>query len=120
MIREIITDNLIPAEDYIYGFADLKGLIDNNRFNGFCYGISIGRRLDDRIIDCIKEGPTIEYYNHYNQVNKELAGLTGRIKADLKRAGVDSIFPTKWLPQGPASDGSANLICLYPGSLAQG
>ena len=90
MIHEIIKRNLIPAEDYIYGFSNLQGLI-GKIFGDFYYGISIGKRLDDRIIDGIKEGPTIEYYNHYNQVNQELAALTGKIQADLGRAGVESI-----------------------------
>lgn len=90
MIKDIIKHNLIPAEDFIFGFADLRGLIDK-KFNGFCYGISIGKRLDDKIIDGIKDGPTIEYFNHYRQINNELAALTGRIQADLKSAGVESI-----------------------------
>lgn len=90
MIKDIIKNNLIPAEDFIFGFADLHGLIDK-KFNGFYYGISIGKRLDDKIIDGIKDGPTMEYYDHYHQINKELAALIGKIQADLKRAGVESI-----------------------------
>ncbi|MFH0841911.1 MAG: 4Fe-4S double cluster binding domain-containing protein [Bacteroidota bacterium] len=90
MISEIIKKNLIPPADFIFGFADLKGLI-NKKFNGFHYGISIGKRLDDKIIDDIKEGPTIEYFNHYNQVNRELSTLTKNIQADLKRAGAEAL-----------------------------
>jgi epoxyqueuosine reductase len=90
MVKDIIRNNLIPEEDYIYGFSNLHGLIDK-KYGDFYYGISIGKKLDDKIIDGIKEGPTIEYYNHYNRINKELAVLTSKIKADLKRAGVDSI-----------------------------
>jgi epoxyqueuosine reductase len=90
MIKGILKNNLIPAEDFIFGFADLHGLIDK-KFNGFYYGISIGKRLDDKIINGIKDGPTMEYYDHYHQINKELAILTGKIQADLKKAGVESI-----------------------------
>jgi epoxyqueuosine reductase len=90
MVKDIIRNNLIPAEDYIFGFSNLHGLIDK-KYGDFYYGISIGKKLDDKIIDGIKEVPTIEYYNHYNRINKELAVLTSKIKADLKRAGVDSI-----------------------------
>jgi epoxyqueuosine reductase len=90
MIKDIIKNNLIPVEDFIYGFADLRGLI-GNKFNGFYYGVSIGKKLENRIIDGIKDGPTIEYYNHYKAINDELAALTVRIKADLHRAGVESI-----------------------------
>ncbi len=90
MISEIIKKNIVPLQDFIFGFADLQGLIDK-KYNDFYYGISIGKRLNDKIIDDIKDGPTIEYYNHYNQVNKELAALTIKIQADLKRAGAESI-----------------------------
>lgn len=90
MIRNIVKKNLIPPENFIFGFADLIGLLDK-KFDGFQYGISIGKKLDDRIIDDIKDGPTIEYYNHYNQVNSELADLTGKIHADLQEAGIDSM-----------------------------
>jgi len=90
VISDIVERSLFPREDYTLGFADLRGLIDK-KYGGFRYGISIGRRLDNTIIDGIKEGPTIKYYNHYNQVNRELASLTARIRKDLKRAGVESI-----------------------------
>jgi epoxyqueuosine reductase len=100
MIKDIITKHLIPAENFIYGFADLHGLI-NNKYKGFNYGISIGERLDDRILDDIKNGPTIEYYNHYKKVNSELAKLTNSIHADLMRAGIDSIPIEPTISAGP-------------------
>ena len=95
MVREIIKKNLIPRTDFIFGFVDLNGLIDK-KFDGFRYGISIGKRLDDGIIDRITNGPTLEYYNYYNQVNKELAELTGKIESDLIVSGVEAkaIEPT--------------------------
>jgi len=95
MISDIVKRNLIPEADFVFGFADLNGLIPR-KFNGYRYGISIGKRLDDRIIDNIKEGPTIEYYNYYNQVNKELAELTRRIESDLIENKIESnvIEPT--------------------------
>jgi epoxyqueuosine reductase len=95
MISDIIKRNLRPPSDFIFGFADLNGLIDK-KFNGFSYGISIGKKLDDRIIDKITDGPTIEYYNYYNRVNRELADLTRRIESDLIESGIESksIEPT--------------------------
>jgi epoxyqueuosine reductase QueG len=90
MISDILKGNLLPQSDFIFGFADLNGLIDK-KFNGFRYGISIGRRLDDRIIDKIIDGPTIEYYTYYNQVNKELAALTRLIVNDLIASGVEAV-----------------------------
>jgi epoxyqueuosine reductase len=89
-MKEIITRNLVPGESFIFGFADLHGLL-NKKFEGYNYGISIGKRLDDRIVDDIKNGPTIEYYNHYKKANSELSEITRKIHDDLRREGIDSL-----------------------------
>lgn len=101
LLREIIEKNLVPREDFILGFAELHGLI-NKGFDGFNYGISIGKRLDDRIIDKIVDGPTIEYFNYYNNINKELAELTSKISSDMSVAGIESkaIEPTIHIRKG--------------------
>ena len=95
MIRNIIENHLAPKQDYIYGFADLRGLLHKS-FSGFRYGISIGKKLDDGIIENLKDGPTLEYYHHYNFVNHELAELTGKIDSDLQLEKINSkpIVPT--------------------------
>jgi epoxyqueuosine reductase len=90
VIEEIVTRHLTPAENYIYGYADLNGLL-TEKFRGFNYGISIGRRLDDNIIDSIINGPTEEYYNHYLEINELLASLTDSISYDLNASGIESI-----------------------------
>jgi epoxyqueuosine reductase QueG len=89
MIRSIVERNLIPAGDFILGFADLHGLLEK-KFDGFPYGISIGKKLEDKIVDGLEEGPTIEYYNHYCRINRELAEITYRIRTDLDRNGIES------------------------------
>ena len=89
-IVEIIRRHLIPEENYIYGFADLTGLLDP-KFKEFNYGISIGRRLDHSIIENIREGPTKEYYFHYRKINEELALLSGRISDDLNKHNIETI-----------------------------
>ena len=91
MISKIIENNLSPLTDYIYGVADLTGLVDKN-YGEYKYGISIGRRLNDSIIDNIKSGPTIEYFNHYNQINNELTDIAERIKDELKKTNIESII----------------------------
>jgi epoxyqueuosine reductase QueG len=91
MVKEIILNNLHPIPEYVFGFADLHGLLDS-KFDGFPYGISIGKKLDDRIIDDLKDGPTIEYYDHYCQVNKDLTEMTVKIQDDLNRVGVESMI----------------------------
>lgn len=90
LIREILEKHLIPRQDYTYGFADLTNIIDKS-FGDFQYGISIGKKLIGRIIDGIYHGPTLEYYQHYRQVNEGLAALTHSIAANLKEIGVDSV-----------------------------
>jgi epoxyqueuosine reductase len=89
-INDIIKRHLIPEENYIYGFADLTGLLQN-KFTGFNYGISIGRKLDKRIVDEIIYGPTPEYYAHYRQINKELGLLTDRISEDLNKNDIETL-----------------------------
>ena len=81
-IEEIIARHLIPEENYIYGLADLTGLLDP-KFEGFNYGISIGRKLDYNLVDPVINGPTKEYYSHYKQINKDLETLTSNISNDL-------------------------------------
>jgi epoxyqueuosine reductase len=89
-VKQIVEDQLKPAEDFIFGFANLKGII-GKKYNGYPCGISIGKKLDNRIIDRIKDGPTLDYYNYYNQINKYLFALAGRIAIDLKKINIDSI-----------------------------
>ena len=90
MIEKIIKTHLLPEEYYIFGFADLTGLLDK-KFEGFNFGISIGRILDYTIVDKIIDGPTKEYYLHYRQVNEELEQLTIEISKDLNANGIESI-----------------------------
>jgi len=91
MITEIISKHLNPTTEFIFGFASLHGLL-NKRFYGFNYGISIGKRLNNRIIDDLKDGPTLEYYDHYCQANKELTDLTVKIHDDLQKVGIESMI----------------------------
>ena len=72
IVDEIVKKYLIPAENHIYGFSDLTGLLQK-KFVGFNFGISIGRKLDYGIVDKVIDGPTLEYYSHYRQINKELS-----------------------------------------------
>jgi len=89
-IEEIILKHLNPVENYIYGFADLNGLLDK-KFEGFNWGISIARKLDTSIVDTIINGPTKEYYSHYRQINVELELLTNAIKCDLEKSNIESL-----------------------------
>ena len=90
-IYNTVKNDLIPSEDYIFGFADLHGLIDA-QFDGFPYGISIGKKLDDTIVDKLEFGPTVEYFDYYMQINSELEALTKLLQKDLLAIGVNSIL----------------------------
>lgn len=95
IIENIINKHLLPAEDYIYGFADLTGLL-HEKFTGFNFGISIGLRLDTEIVDKIIDGPTFEYYMHYKKANETLALLTKVIATELNLNNIETynISPT--------------------------
>jgi epoxyqueuosine reductase len=90
MIERVLKNYLQPPENYIWGFADLRGLLAP-KFHDFGYGISIGLRLDNDIIEKISDGPTPEYYNHYRNANSELLRLTTAIVADLENNGIRSL-----------------------------
>jgi epoxyqueuosine reductase len=90
IIDEIVRRHLLPAKNHIYGFADLTGLVQN-KFIGYNYGISIGRKLDPKIVNKVINGPTKEYYSHYRQINEDLILLTKRISGDLNENEIETI-----------------------------
>lgn len=87
-IEAIVKSQFQPGTDYIFGFADLRGLL-TDEFAAFNSGISICRRLDDRIIDGIINGPTREYYDHYSEINKELALISEKICIELSKLEIE-------------------------------
>ena len=92
MVEEILPDE----ENYIYGFADMTGLIDS-KYKGLNYAVVIGNKLNDAIIDDIESGPTPEYYKLYIETNTELSRLVGKIAGELKKINISAaaIEPTK-------------------------
>lgn len=95
LIEGVIEKRLTPRDNYIYGFANVNGLLDIE-FSQFPYAISIGKHLDDNIIDGISDGPTLEYLNHYDEINREMNDLAVSICNDLKKENINciSIVPT--------------------------
>jgi epoxyqueuosine reductase len=90
LIDEIVRRHLLPSDKHIYGFSDLRGLL-HRKFEGYNFGISIGRQLDRGIVDKVINGPTLEYYSHYKQVNKDLAFLTGKISEELNKNNIETL-----------------------------
>ena len=89
LVRTIVERHLIPMERYIYGIADVEGVLDP-QFSAFRSGISIGQRLDDGIVDDITSGPTLEYYELYKKTNQDLSILSNRIAQELNLNGVET------------------------------
>jgi epoxyqueuosine reductase len=81
-LHEIVKKHLRKGEEYVTGYADLRNLLAA-KYAQYDYGIVIGRRLDDRIIDSIENGPNADYYVLYQQVNSELAEIARGIEAEL-------------------------------------
>jgi hypothetical protein len=127
---------LLPRNvDYLIGYANLQGLLPE-KYRGFDYAVVLARRLDDRIIDAIIDGPNIEYYNHYEEVNFELAkvahGLADAIRLEgskslvieptIQDKDLDKIFLrpcaltflTKWRQHARAWAGSVKPLFLSP------
>jgi len=93
IIDNIIQKHLVPSVDFIYGYSDLTGLLDK-KFIGFNYGISIGIKLDQGIVDKVINGPTPEYFSHYRKANNDLALLTRSISEELTRNNIESLAVT--------------------------
>jgi len=84
-LTNIINDILPGKTNYLVGYANLKNLMPE-KYRGLDYAVVLARKLDDRIIDAIIDGPNIEYYTHYEEVNLELAkvahGLADAIRLE--------------------------------------
>jgi len=88
-IDTVLRKHLVPGSDYISGYADLTGLLDQE-FGRFRYAISIGRKLDSGIVESIAGGPTMEYYAHYRNMNADLAVISQAIAEDLNKLGIET------------------------------
>ncbi len=90
LIHDIVKKHLNPSDKYIYGLANLTGLLPS-RFDGYSSGISIARKLDDQIIDGIIDAPTPAYLHHYEEINHLTLALAESIARDLNREGIGAI-----------------------------
>lgn len=86
-VQEIVENILQDLDNYLWGTCDLTSLL-SEQFAGFNYGIVMGKRLDAHIIDSIKQGPTAEYYQIYNDTNRLLAEKTKALAAALTAEGM--------------------------------
>ncbi len=90
VIDQIVEKYAGNSNDFITGYADLRGLLHKN-YNGYSYGIVIGKKLDYDIIDSVSGGPNLEYYLLYKKTNEELEALVRQISDELDNLGISSI-----------------------------
>ncbi len=86
--KEIVS--LIDKDNYIIGFADMTGLI-SDRYKEHNYAIVVGKKMDDTIIDGLIDGPTMEYYNCYEEVNRIISEMAHKISRRLTELNISSI-----------------------------
>jgi epoxyqueuosine reductase QueG len=104
LVNNVLDKYLNDDRKFIYGFADLRGLL-KDQYKVYGYGISIGKKLDDTIIDNIVSGPTMQYYTLYKSINDELFQLTSNIQEDLGKLGINSLgLPPSLSPEVSDSD----------------
>jgi epoxyqueuosine reductase len=89
-IKNIISEILPLENDYLIGYARLTDLLPE-KYRGLDYAVVLARKLDDRIIDAIIDGPNIEYYTHYNEVNLELAKVAHSLADTIRLQGSKSL-----------------------------
>lgn len=77
----------------LVGFADLRSIEVNSRKN-MNYGIAVGIKLRPEVIEGISDGPTIEYYEEYNRVNKLLDYIVTSCVKYINNRGYNAIGQT--------------------------
>ncbi len=94
---EGILNTLVPdmKDSLVVGYADMRGLI-NKELDEYEYCIVVGKKLDDSILENLKDGPTPEYLGLYNSTNAELHQIGLRISdyLTLKKMPNQIIKPT--------------------------
>ena len=77
----------------LVGFADLRDLPEKVRFN-LNYGISIGIRLNPKIIEGIQEGPNKQYQEEHLRINQLLDQIAFTTEEFLKNKSYQAIALT--------------------------
>ncbi len=94
-IESKIETFFLKNDNYIFGYADMSGLLDK-KYQKFNSAISIGRKLNFKIIDSLKDGPNQQYHVHYHEINHKLTKICLKITQILNKANIDhlAIQPT--------------------------
>jgi epoxyqueuosine reductase QueG len=89
-LAEEITKLFKTRGNYITGFANLKGLLENS-FSEYNYAISIARKMDYDVINKISSGPTKRYLALYRKVNLELTERINELSGFLDKRGIENL-----------------------------
>lgn len=89
---DVIKDELIRKGASLIGIANIAELkrthrIKRKELRKYSRAISIGIRLSDEIVNGIDKGPTLEYANHYREINNKLDSLTAPLVQELSEKG---------------------------------
>jgi epoxyqueuosine reductase QueG len=88
---DIIRSHIPQDGNWIHGFADLTDKLPA-RLAAYPFAVSLGRRLDDGVVDGIAgQGPTEAYYRQYIDTNQALNDLTAEIAQALVAAAIPAI-----------------------------
>ncbi len=111
-ITEQIIQNLLPDPNfYLTGYADMQDLLGAEY--PYRYAISIAKKLDDRIIDAIQNGPTPEYHRLYESTNDELNALVQKISQALTAQNIPNL-PVKATVHDHELDDAFHRTLRYP------
>lgn len=93
-LNDEIQDKLNSKGASIVGFADLTNISYEIR-NDLKNGIVIGIQLNPKIVKTINPGPSLDYYNEYNQVNERLDVLSDYTEQFLISKGYDAFSKSR-------------------------
>jgi len=88
---------------YIAGWGDLSTCIPE-KFRETPFALSMGRKLDDDILDGILGGPTRAYFDHYHDVNRELDETARTAAGVIEAAGGRALAIVPTLGEGQIDD----------------
>lgn len=90
LLRKFISEfgaNLIGIAD-LSKYNDMENLhINKDLFQKLSFGISVGIKLDDEIIESIENKPTVEYADLYRKVNKDLDLIAENVRKYIEGKG---------------------------------
>ena len=95
--RKALQDLALQEGISLLGIADLETVRETfhpsiqEAAAGLSYGISLGLRLSDAILDQLEGGPSLIYKHHYKTINYRLDQVALRIMHHLQQAGYSAL-----------------------------